>query len=63
MVVLSCLFSVLTDTTNASTGIGDIVLNRSSAKELYFNIGCQNIDTLVSDDIYYASGILVASYR
>ena len=45
------------------TGIGDIVLNRTSAKELYFNNGCLNIDAAVSDDIYEASGILLASYR
>ena len=32
--------------------IGDIVLNRTSAKELYLNNGCLNIDTAVSDDIY-----------
>ena len=38
--------------TYAPTGIGDIVLNRSSAREMYFNNGFANIDTAVFDDIY-----------
>ena len=34
-------------------GIGDIVLNITSAKEQYFNNECLDIYTAVSDDIYY----------
>ena len=38
--------------TYAPMGIGDIVLNRTSAKELYFKNGGLNMDTAVCDDIY-----------